>query len=212
MYTEIDIFDIFYLNRIFYEFVTEIQMSWQFCTKSTILNFWPKSKLSQHFDRNWDFPKFWRKLKSFENVKKSIFFVIFYHNRNFSKFWPKSRLPKFLAEIDFFFRKRRPKTRLSKFLTEIEFFSKILTEIEIFQIEDRNRILLKNFDWNTYLKILNEIQIFRNFYFTEIRGFRYFLRKSKFFRYFDQNLDFRNVWPKLRCFENSNRNRNFRNL
>ena len=77
---------------------------------------------------------------------------------------------------------------LVKFSTK-SIFSKFWTEIDIFEIFDKNRIFLK--------------------FWTEIEIFEILDRNPKFF---DRNWDFRNFGPKLKFFENFDRNQDFLNF
>ena len=108
----------------------------------------------------------------FEILKQSRIFVeSIDRNRDFRNFEPTSQL--FLICW--------PKSSFLKFWAEIEFFSKILTESEVFQILNWNRILFRKcWSKSIFSKFLTEIEIISKI-LTENEIFKILNRNRIFF-------------------------------
>ena len=192
MLTEMKIFQI--LDRIFFfENVKRNRDLPNFAAKS---NFYPKCWSKLRFSKSWTeigiFSKMLTEVQIFEFLKGNrIFFENVDRNGDYRNFGPKL----------IFFQICWPKTRFSKFWTEIAIFSKMLIEIEIFQIFNRNRFF--------FSKMLTGIEIFeilkRNWIFFEnvdrspgfeiLKGNRFFVENV------DRNGDYRNFEPKSKYFQ-----------
>ena len=112
-------------------------------------------------------------------------------NRDFRYFEPKSK----------FFQKCRPKSRFLKFWAESNFCSKMLIEVEIFEILNRNPFFFSN--------MLTEIEIFeilnrnRNIFkkcWPKWRFPKFWTEIGISLENIDRNQDFRNFLPKLNFF------------
>ena len=152
-------------------------------------NFEPKSKSL------W---KCWQK-RDFRNFQPKLKF--------FRKCWPVLRFTKFWLEIDFYFRKYWSKPRFSKFWTVFEIFPKLLTEIEIFKISNRNGNFLENVDRNRLFFFANAgISKFT----TEIKFFiRKYWPKSRFSKFWTKMEIFSKMLIEIKIFQILNPNRAF---
>ena len=164
-FTAIVIFEFFLPNSNFFE---------NFDPKQDFQNFWQKLKFFKNFDRDWDIRNFWPKSKLFQNFDR---------NRDF---WPNRNFSKMLTEIEILEIFDQNYWNISNFFTEIVIFYifftkienfdrnqnfgpnrcflKILTQIKIFGIGDRNLNCSKIFTEIEILEIVDRCQIFRKFW------------------------------------------------
>ena len=191
--TEIEIFKISKQNRFFFR------------------KCWPKLRFS----------KSWTQIEIFSKMLFEIhFFATVDRNRDFQNFEPKSK----------FFQKCRLKSRFSKFWAESNFCSKMLIEVESFEILNRNpfffqicwpksrfskfwtviEIFSKNVDQNGAFQNFEPKSEFRWKILTEIKIFEIFYPNWIFFRNLVWNRDFQNFELNFICFQNVDRNQNFR--
>ena len=115
------------------------------------------------------------------------------------KYWLKSKLSKFLTQIENFdqkqdFRNFWPKFKFLENFDHNRDFQKFWQKSKFLENFDRNR------EFRNYWA---KSKFFENFH--RNRDFRIFLPNSNFFENFDPKQDFQNFWQKLKFFKNFDR-------